>query len=388
SGLSAGRRLVTDAAQNVYVTGSFGGMIDFDPGPASFILTSSGNSQGIFVVKLAKCLDPTSAYVTINSCQAYTLNGQTYYSSGTYTQVIPNAAGCDSIITLQLSINQKTTQQTIAICEGDSFFAGGSHQTTPGIYADTLQTVLGCDSIVRTTLMVHAKPKPDLGQDRTLCTDSSITITPGSFSTYSWQDLSSQSYFTANSPGKFWVTVTDQNSCSATDTIVISAVPSPTNFLKPIDSICSYGILALQPATNFRSYLWSTGSTQSNITISSAGNYWLTVGNEFGCYGTDTITIIPKQCMEGFFMPTAFTPNGDRRNDDVKPLLFGNVKKYRLTIYNRWGQIVFSTTEQMKGWDGKVGGTQLRSDVFVWTCTYQFEGESEKMEKGTITLIR
>ena len=380
--------MVTDAAQNVYVTGSFGGMIDFDPGPMSFPLTSSGNSFGIFVVKLAKCVNPTSANFIINACQGYTLNGQTYASSGTYTQVIPNAAGCDSIITLQLSINQKQMQQSITICEGYSFYAGGGNQTNSGIYTDTLQTILGCDSIVKTTLTVHSKPKPDLGKDRTLCNDSSITITPGSFSTYSWQDLTSQRSFTVNSPGKFWVTVTDQNSCSATDTVVISAVPTPTNFLRPIDSICSYGMLTLQPATNFRSYLWSTGSTQSSITVSSAGNYWLTVGNEFGCYGSDTITILPKQCMKGFFMPTAFTPNGDGRNDDVKPLLFGNVKKYRLTIYNRWGQIIFSSTEQFKGWDGKVGGTQLRSDVFVWTCTYQFEGESEKMEKGTITLIR
>ncbi|HUC82857.1 MAG TPA: T9SS type B sorting domain-containing protein [Flavisolibacter sp.] len=388
SGLSAGRRLVTDAAQNVYVTGSFGGMIDFDPGPASFILTSSGNSQGIFVAKLAKCLNPTSASITINSCQAYTLNGQTYGSSGTYTQIIPNAAGCDSIITLQLSINQKQTQQSIAICEGNSFFVGGANQIISGIYTDTLQTTLGCDSIVKTTLTVHAKPKPDLGQDRTLCNDSSLVLTPGTFATYSWHDLTSQSSFTVNTSGTFWVTVTDQNSCSAADTIVISAAPTPSSFLKPVDSICSYGTLTLEPVTNYRSYLWSTGSTQSNITISAAGNYWVTVSNEFGCHGTDTITILPRQCMKGFFMPTAFTPNGDRRNDDFRALLFGNVKKYRLTIYNRWGQIIFSTTEQMKGWDGTLGGTPLRSDVFVWVCRYQFEGEGEKMEKGTVTLIR
>jgi hypothetical protein len=50
--------------------------------------------------------------------------------------------------------------------------------------------------------------------------------------------------------------------------------------------------------------------------------------------------------------------------------------------------MIFSTTEQMKGWDGQVAGTPQRSDVFVWTCTYQFEGESQKTEKGTITLIK
>ena len=116
--------------------------------------------------------------------------------------------------------------------------------------------------------------------------------------------------------------------------------------------------------------------------------YWLEVVDVNSCTGRDTVLVNPKECMNGFFVPSAFTPNGDRKNDDFKPLLFGNVKKYKLTIYNRWGQVFFQTTEQFKGWDGKIAGILQPTGAFVWTCSYQFEGEEQKIEKGTVTLIR
>jgi gliding motility-associated-like protein len=71
-----------------------------------------------------------------------------------------------------------------------------------------------------------------------------------------------------------------------------------------------------------------------------------------------------------------------------RPLLFGNVKKYQFTVYNRWGQIVFQTKELQKGWDGKVGGVPQQSNAFVWTCSYQFEGETQRTEKGSVMVIR
>jgi gliding motility-associated-like protein len=71
-----------------------------------------------------------------------------------------------------------------------------------------------------------------------------------------------------------------------------------------------------------------------------------------------------------------------------RPLLFGRVKHYWFAIYNRWGEAVFTTTDQNKGWDGKLAGAMQQNNVFVWTCTYQFEGETVKQQKGTVTVIR
>ena len=62
--------------------------------------------------------------------------------------------------------------------------------------------------------------------------------------------------------------------------------------------------------------------------------------------------------------------------------------KYKFIIYNRWGQIVFQSTDLNSGWDGNVRGVKQNGDVFIWTCNYQFEGEAEQVKKGTVVVIR
>ena len=92
--------------------------------------------------------------------------------------------------------------------------------------------------------------------------------------------------------------------------------------------------------------------------------------------------------MEGFYIPTAFTPNGDGKNDQFNPLLLGNVLSYHFTIYNRWGEKVFESTEVGKGWDGRVKAVDTDSHGYAWTCQYQLAGGTPKQEKGTVVLIR
>ena len=72
--------------------------------------------------------------------------------------------------------------------------------------------------------------------------------------------------------------------------------------------------------------------------------------------------------MEGVYVPTAFTPNNDGKNDVFRPLIYGNVKKYQFTVYNRWGQIVFQTSEinESRGSE-KASGLIQDSNVFVWS---------------------
>ena len=126
----------------------------------------------------------------------------------------------------------------------------------------------------------------------------------------------------------------------------------------------------------------------SSITIKQPGDYWLQVKDQQGCYGKDTIVVNPKDCLKGFYMPTGFTPNGDGKNDLLRPLLFGNVIQYQFIIFNRWGEEVFTSTDKSKGWNGNYKGLAQNSGIFVWMCTYKFEGEETKKESGTCVLIR
>jgi gliding motility-associated-like protein len=144
----------------------------------------------------------------------------------------------------------------------------------------------------------------------------------------------------------------------------------------------------LKPTMTFAKYLWSTGATTATIKIVNPGLYWLEVTDVTGCSGRENVWVTTKSCMNAVYVPSAFTPNNDGKNDIFKPLVDGKLLQYSFKIYDRWGQLVLQTTDPNKGWNGKRGGVDQDTNVYVWICTYQLEGEAAKTEKGTFLLIR
>lgn len=262
--------------------------------------------------------------------------------------------------------------------------------TKAGTYSVTGTTVEGCSSYdTMKVIAVYPLPVITLDHNQELCESSTRSLDPGVFSSYLWHDGSINRKYTVNTTGTYYVEVTDNNGCSNSDTTRITTIlPAPSDFLPSDTSICSYGAADLRPDGSFSSYLWSNGSTLSKTTVDRAGNYWLQVRDSKGCAGRDTIAVTLKDCMKGVYVPTAFTPNQDSKNDEFRAMLFGKVKSFDLTIYNRWGQPVFHTTDHYKGWDGRVAGKEQDPGTFIWLCRYQLEGEREKVERGTVTLIR
>lgn len=259
-----------------------------------------------------------------------------------------------------------------------------------GEYTVSGTTAQGCNS--RDTVKVvdvFALPQAHLDRLTGLCQGESKTLDAGAFSQYQWQDGSTVRTYTAHDVGSYWVTVTDNHGCKGSDTTAIPVqYPLPSGFLPAETALCSYSSVVLKPVFSYTSYLWNTGGNTSSITVEKPGLYWLQVRDQNGCTGKDSVLVISKDCMSGVYFPTAFTPNSDGKNDVFRPLLFGKVKQYTFTIYNRWGQVVFQTSEVGKGWNGKVAGTPQETGVFAWTCTFQFEGGEVKNEKGIVTVIR
>ena len=149
-----------------------------------------------------------------------------------------------------------------------------------------------------------------------------------------------------------------------------------------------YDKLTIRPLSGFRNYLWNDQSNGSSITISTPDVYWLTVTDQQGCAGTDSIVVVPKECLTGIYVPNAFTPNGDYLNDEIFPIIGGNVLMYEFSIFNRWGTRVFSSKELRKGWDGRLNGYPQDPTMFTWKCIYQLEGDKPKTASGTFILIR
>jgi gliding motility-associated-like protein len=116
--------------------------------------------------------------------------------------------------------------------------------------------------------------------------------------------------------------------------------------------------------------------------------YKVIVTNQAGCFDSAYVTVRIFKTNPKVFVPTAFTPNGDGLNDYVRPITAGISRFEYFRIYNRWGQLVYSSTDTERGWDGRIGGKEQATGTFVWLVkAVDFTGKVF-FDKGTITLIR
>ena len=116
--------------------------------------------------------------------------------------------------------------------------------------------------------------------------------------------------------------------------------------------------------------------------------YKVKVSTPEGCYAYDDIKVIVFKTQPDIFVPTGFTPNHDALNDILKPTLVGIKQFNYLKIFDRWGVMVFSTTQQGQGWDGTYAGIQQSSGTYVFmTQGIDYTGKLIT-KKGTVVLIR
>jgi gliding motility-associated-like protein len=187
--------------------------------------------------------------------------------------------------------------------------------------------------------------------------------------------------------------------CQATNGCWSDTIDQPVTIVSPlINAGPDTLIIRNQPyqlqATGNGNFNWTPATGLSDATISNpvtslsaAQTYVLTVTTIQGCQSSDTVHL---KVMDGpmVYMPGAFTPNADGRNDLLRPVYVGIAQLQKFAIYNRWGQLVFSTTDMMKGWDGKVKDHLLTTDTFVWQIMVVTDQKQYKTFKGTVTLIQ
>ncbi len=136
----------------------------------------------------------------------------------------------------------------------------------------------------------------------------------------------------------------------------------------------------------------SMGLTNPNISgpmasIQNDMTYIITATTIEGCVAMDTINL---KTFKGsrIFIPSGFTPNNDGKNDVLRPIYFDIPKIHYFRIYNRWGQLVFSSTKPGEGWDGKIRGIQQPTGTYVWMLKAEDIAGKVYELKGTSTIIR
>jgi len=354
--------IAVDTAGTIYTTGYFfNGQVDFDPGPGTFYL-DAGDDENLFVHKMGQCRGSTSSFITASTCHKYVLNGQTYTESGLYTQYLDNSAGCDSILTLELSINVLHKVVNVTTC--DSYTMNNHTYNSSGTYVDTLTTTNGCDSIVTLNLV----------------------IAPPFVTTISKSICAGDSFNGHTTAGTYNDTLVTTNGCDSIVSIHLAVLNGPSPSLGTDTTLCSGDSLRLYPG-NFASYRWQDGSAQDHLIINKPGLYSVTVTDSCGS-ASDNIIVTGQQVCDIYF-PKAFTPNNDGLNDIFRILGAYNIGEFRLVVYNRWGQKVFESLDYSKGWNGSFNGQLQPPQTYVWTCEYRIQGSAHKIsQKGMLTLVR
>jgi len=239
------------------------------------------------------------------------------------------------------------------------------------------------------TIHVSYGPPPavNLANDTTLCQGETLLLNAGVANVnYLWQDHSSNSTFTVNHQGTYWVEVT--NNCgSASDTVHISYNALPSVNLIHDTVLCLGNTLTLNASFPNANYLWQDHSSGPTFTVTQQGTYWVDVSTGCGSV-SDTIEVGYQDCEIILEMPNVFTPNRDGLNDYFHPIEIKGIVHATLIIYNRWGNKLFETDDMNTGWNGKFNKRDCSDGTYYWILLYTDINNESSSKNGSLTLIR
>ncbi len=189
----------------------------------------------------------------------------------------------------------------------------------------------------------------------------------------------------------------DQYNCPAEDTFFIHTLIDTSHIELNGDSIVALGSPVIYCIKGGKSFLWSPSSGIDcidcrcvTIVPNESTTYFVTVLDSFDCphvFQFSIIVVLPSCDSSNVFLPNAFSPNADGKNDILFVRGF-NVERMHLGIYNRWGQKVFESFDQQNGWDGTFKGSLLAPDVFGYHLEVDCIGGKKYFKKGNISLIK
>jgi gliding motility-associated-like protein len=283
---------------------------------------------------------------------------------------------------------------------------------TPGQYLISVQehSANGCEGDIRSGMVyVKQPPVPNAGNDIKLCFGTNEHLIGSGGVHYHWSPSTylsnpniSDPVIKAPNAGvyTYFLDVSDANGCKSLQPASVNiTILQPVKIFAGNDtSIARNQALQLNVVdltnSDIKNFSWSPSIGLNNSFISNPVAsltsdiiYVVTARTAEGCEATDDIKI-KVFAQADLLVPSAFTPNGDGLNDVLKVIPVGIKELKFFNVYNRWGELVFTTKDYNKGWDGKVFGKPQSTFTFVWAA----EGIDYKgniiMRKGIVTLIR
>ena len=319
---------------------------------------------------------PVIALTSIQICSGYP---DTLIASGGNTYVWSNATNTDTVIVSPTA----TTQYTVIVTDANS-----------------------CSDTASKTILVIPSPTPYINLPTPqICYGSSTTLTAAGGVAYQWSDAANTDTTTVSptSTTTYSVTVTGANACTASASATVIVNPIPTLNLGP-DTIVCEGLSYIIPGESSASTIvWLPDSGLSDPTYISpifftkdSVNYKynvIAIDTSSGCADTGHLNIGTHTCISYIIGAQAFSPNGDGINDHYT-LFSSQIASYEINIYNRWGELVYQSSDltalndTSKGWDGSYQGKLQPADVFVYYISAKDNFNKDMTKKGNITLLK
>lgn len=307
---------------------------------------------------------------------------------------------------VQLDVNTNANQFSWSPASGLSNGNIKNPLASPATTTEYIVTATYGLCSTKDTLIVNVNPAPiaDAGPDGDICFGQNYTLQGSGGSQFSWTPSTSLSSTNISNPVStpqqtitYNLSVTDDNSCTSLiqDQVIVKVTPPIIVKTFPSDTVVFAGdkfqLLATSAATD---YTWSPPVGLSDpfvnnpfLNVTSDITFNVSAITSAGCRGEGSVVIKVFKGPE-IYVPTGFTPNGDGRNDKLKPFTVGIVNLTYFRVYNRWGQLLFSTVRLDEGWDGKVKGVEQQTGTYIWMVQGITVDGKKITKKGTVTLIR
>ncbi|HWV65822.1 gliding motility-associated C-terminal domain-containing protein, partial [Chitinophaga sp.] len=433
--ICGGNSLILDAGpanfayQIKWSTGATTQRININQAGTYWVNVSNGECATTDTIHVGLVPTPLVDIPDTTICRGQTVKLDAYVNGGTYlwsngstepsilagTQeqfwVKVMKSGCITIDTVKVSVNPPpdiSLSRDTSICPDQSIMLtvnsnGGRIKWQTGETSNSIVVnkpggywvaVSRDNCVVRDTVNVRMKPvlTMDLGPDRNICPGGSVTIdgtNPDAVS-YLWNDGDPNPVKQITQAGNYKLAVMDKY-CQRVfmDSVRVNITGLPVINLGRDTTLCKGETLLLRAeGGGITGVRWDNGSGGPSLTVTNGGTYTVTVFNDCGS-ATDDITVGFVECEPKPTLPNAFSPNGDGRNDVFRPVVRGQMFEYELRIFNRWGELIFMSSDNHKGWDGKYKGVPVDVGTYVWWLSYKkVAGGSSNVLKGEVTVIR
>ncbi len=349
--------------------------------PGATYLWHDGSAQGSFLVNTPGTVSVT---ISIGGCSVSDATTVSYFDASVV------ALGPDTALCPGEEMTLSLVLPGVFLTWPDGSHGTDFNITTAGQYA-VLAEVNGCTATDAINVTYTLLPIPDLGSDQVLCDgDSTLLVVPASSASVLWSTGSTGDSVLVTTGDLYTVTLS-LDGCTHSDAVDITFLHRVDSIdLGPDATICLGAELELDATTYGASYQWDTGSDNPTLLVRHPGMYVVQLTGP--CINAaDTIIITDGDCAPLVFVPNGFTPNGDGLNEAFVPVVSGNVRSFTFLIFDRWGDMIFSSNAIGEAWDGTVNGTPSQDGVYTWRVEYKAvtdEGVSQERLTGHVTLLR